>query len=180
MGKNKKKVSGRLKVDSQKIKRAKRPKVPVASATASGEQWRAPEIVLRTDVEAAYVHPGVLVAAHEVPHTKVLALEALVKGYKVRSIVGAGTSHPVWIATLPASGGPPVEACQYRGEPVTWQAVFAKSATLGSFRASWNNGRIGNVQVRPVGGLWSVIGVTALTAQVKAGGILVPLPRKVD
>jgi len=180
MGKNKKKVSGRLKVDSQKIKKAKRPKVPVASATAPVEQWRAPELVLRADVEAAYVHPGVAEVAHPVPDTKTLALEALVKGYKIRSLAGAGTTAPTWRATLPASGGPPVEASQYHGDLVQWVAVFGKSATLGSFRASWNDGRIGNVQVRPVGGLWSVIGITALTAQVKAGGILVPLPRKVD
>ena len=180
MGKNKKKVSGRLKVDSQKIKKAKRPKVPVASATAPVEQWRAPELVLRADVEAAYVHPGVVTMAHYVKHSKTLALEALRRGYQVRSIEGEGTNYPTWLVALPASGGPPVEAGQYRGGLVEWHAVFGKSATLGSFRASWNNGRIGNVQVRPVGGLWSCIGITALTAQVKAGGILVPLPRKVD
>jgi len=179
MGKNQK-VSAHLKAERKAAKRAKGTKTHPEAATAPVPPWRAAALVSRADVEAAYVHPAVLVAAHDVPHTKALALEALVKGYKVRSIVGAGTSHPVWVTTLPASGGPPVEACQYHGEPVTWQAVFAKSAKLGSFRASWNNGRIGNVQVRPVGGLWSCIGITALTAQVKAGGILVPLPRKVD
>lgn len=128
----------------------------------------------RADVVAAYVHPRPEVAAHIAPNVSPLAKAALLAGYDVRTVEWRGTAAPSWKVSLPASGGPPVAFDQYGGEIMDGRTVYGRHETLGRFRCSWAGGRFAHALLASPRANWAGVGVTALTALVKSGGILYP------
>lgn len=126
----------------------------------------------REEVEAAYVHPEPLEpfgARFDLSSNALAFLEsAKVTGWSVGIFGSRGTTRPTWRVSLPASGGPPIDASQYHGDLVECIVLVGRHPQRGQFIAVWHDGKTKGGVLHPKNKPREALGITELGARITA------------